>query len=189
MTMHARSAQVLMTRAGLDDEGPLGRSIAQLGELTRGALAEMRALIFELRPGALREEGLVAALGKQTAALTAREQAVFSVQGPDRRLELPAEVEEHLYRIVSEALHNVVKHAGAANASVTVSCQGGDVRVTVRDDGSGFDPKVDHTGHLGLSNMAERSSIIGADLTVTSTPGFGTTLVVVLPVTDATETR
>ena len=59
-------------QGGLDDSGPLGRSVAELAELTRGALAEMRALIFELRPGALAEEGLVAALSKQAAALTAR---------------------------------------------------------------------------------------------------------------------
>lgn len=189
MTMHARSAQVLMDRAGLDEDAPLGRTIAQLAELTRGALAEMRALIFELRPGALSEEGLVAALGKQAAALSAREQAAFSVEGPERRLELPAEVEEHLYRIVSEALHNVVKHAGAAIASVTVSSEADVVRVTVRDDGSGFDPTVEHPGHLGLSTMAERAAIIGADLTLTSAPGAGTTLILVLPVTDESETR
>ncbi len=182
MTMHARSAQVLMDRAGLDQDAPLGRSIAQLAELTRGALAEMRALIFELRPGALSEEGLVAALSKQAAALSAREQAAFSVDGPERRLELPTDVEEHLYRIVLEALHNVVKHAGAANASVTVRCGAGAVGVTVRDDGVGFDPTVERPGHLGLSTMAERAAIIGADLTLTSAPGAGTSLELVLAV-------
>jgi signal transduction histidine kinase len=57
MTMHARAAQLAMATAGLDESGPLGRSVTQLAELTRGALAEMRALIFELRPGALAEEG------------------------------------------------------------------------------------------------------------------------------------
>ena len=74
----------------------------------------MRALIFELRPGALAEEGLVAALAKQAAALSAREQVSVAVEGPEQRLELSAEEEEHLYRIASEALHNVVKHARAA---------------------------------------------------------------------------
>ena len=82
MTMHARAAQLAMAKAGVDDSGPLGRSVAQLAELARGALAEMRALIFELRPGALAEEGLVAALAKQAAALSAREQVSVSVEGP-----------------------------------------------------------------------------------------------------------
>ena len=57
MTMHARAAQLSMAQAGLDESGPLARSIAELAELTRGAMAEMRALIFELRPAALAEEG------------------------------------------------------------------------------------------------------------------------------------
>jgi PAS domain S-box-containing protein len=181
MTMHARAAQLSMAKAGLDESGPLGRSIAQLAELTRGALAEMRALIFELRPGALAEEGLVAALRKQGAALTAREQVAITVEGPEQRLELGAGVEEHLYRIVSEALHNVVKHAGADGAAVIVTARAGILRVAVSDDGVGFDPAVRHAGHLGLSTMAERAEVIGAELTITSVPGTGTTVAVSLP--------
>jgi signal transduction histidine kinase len=72
--------------------------------ITRGALAEMRALIFELQPGALAEEGLVAALAKQASALSAREGLVIEVDGPDERLPIGVEVEEQLYRIGQEAL-------------------------------------------------------------------------------------
>jgi PAS domain S-box-containing protein len=181
MTMHARAAQLSMAKAGLEEGGPLGRAVAELGELTRGALAEMRALIFELRPAALAEEGLVAALRKQGAALSAREQVAVTVQGPDQRLDLDAGVEEHLYRIASEALHNVIKHARADRAAVTVTALEGSLQVTVRDDGAGFDPDAGHAGHLGLSTMAERAKIIGADLTITSTPGADTTVTVSLP--------
>jgi signal transduction histidine kinase len=181
MTMHARAAQLSLAKAGLDETGPLARSIAQLADLTRGALAEMRALIFELRPGALAEEGVVDALRKQGAALTAREQIAISVEGPEERLELEPGVEEHLYRIVSEALHNVVKHAHAGNAAVSVVEDAGVLRVAVTDDGAGFDPDADHAGHLGLSTMAERAKIIGAELTVTSVPGTGTTVALSLP--------
>ena len=181
MTMHARAAQLAMVKAGGDDGGPLGRSIAQLAELTQGALAEMRALIFELRPGALAEEGLVAALAKQAAALSAREQVSVAVEGPEQRLELSAEEEEHLYRIASEALHNVVKHARAGRATVRITAQEGVVGVTVSDDGAGFDPAAGHPGHLGLSTMAERAEAIGASLTVTSAPGTGATVAVSLP--------
>jgi signal transduction histidine kinase len=181
MTMHARAAQLSLAKAGLADSGPLGRSIAELAELTRGALAEMRALIFELRPAALAEEGLVAALRKQAAALSAREQVAVTVQGPEQRLDLADGVEEHLYRIASEALHNVVKHAGADDATVSVTEGTGTLRMEVRDDGTGFDPDAGHPGHLGLSTMAERAEIIGADLTITSAPGAGTTVAVSLP--------
>ena len=181
MTMHARAAQLSMAKAGLDEGSPLGRSVAQLAELTRGALAEMRALIFELRPAALAEEGLMAALRKQGAALTAREQVAITVEGPEQRLELGTGVEEHLYRIVSEALHNVVKHARAGSATVSITAQAGVLRVAVSDDGAGFDPDAEGAGHLGLSTMAERAGVIGADLTITSTQGAGTTVTVTLP--------
>ena len=178
MTMHARAAQLSMEKAGVDKSSALGRSIAELGELTRGALAEMRALIFELRPGALAEEGLVAALRKQAAALTAREQVTIDVDASDRRLHLGGGVEEHLYRIVAEALHNVVKHAAATRATVRVTDERGKLRVEVTDDGAGFDPDSEHVGHLGLSTMADRAAAIGAELTITSAPGAGTIVAV-----------
>jgi signal transduction histidine kinase len=178
MTMHARAAQLSMAKTGLDPTGPLGRSISEMAELTRGALAEMRALIFELRPEALAEEGLVAAVRKQAAALTAREQIAVTVDGPEERLELGSRVEEHLYRIVSEALHNVVKHAGAESAAVSVTAREGVLRVEVSDDGAGFDPDAENPGHLGLGTMAARAEGIGANLTITSAPGTGTTVAV-----------
>jgi signal transduction histidine kinase len=183
MTMHARAAQLSMVKAGLDEHSPTGRSVAQLVELTRGALAEMRALIFELRPGALAEEGLVAALQKQGAALTAREEVAITVEGPDQRLGLSTGVEEHLYRIASEALHNVVKHARAPRATVAVSIDNGILTMVIGDDGAGFDPDSVGAGHMGLSTMTERAAVIGAELTITSAPPGGTTVTLVLPYT------
>jgi PAS domain S-box-containing protein len=178
MTMHARAAQLSLASAGLEESSPLGQAIGELIQLTRGAMAEMRALIFELRPGALAEEGLVAALRKQAAALTAREEVAIAVDGPERRLDLDAATEEHLYRIVSEALHNIVKHARAGRATVTIADEGDGLRVEVRDDGVGFDPELGHPGHLGLLTMAERSALVGAELTLASVPGAGTTITV-----------
>ena len=181
MTMHARAAQLAMTKAELDATGPLGRSVAQLAELTRGTLAEMRALIFELRPGALAEEGLVSALRKQGAALTAREQVPITVVGPERRLDLGAGVEEHLYRIALEALNNVVKHARAEQVAVHVTVEGGALRIVVSDDGAGFEPDAEHSGSMGLSTMAERARAVGAQFIVTSERGNGTVVTVTLP--------
>jgi PAS domain S-box-containing protein len=178
MTMHARAAQLSLAPAGLDESSPLGQAIGELTQLTRGAMAEMRALIFELRPGALAEEGLVGALHKQAAALTAREEVAITVDGPERRLDLDAATEEHLYRIVSEALHNVIKHARAGQATVTIADEADGLRVEVSDDGVGFDPEHGHPGHLGLSTMAERCALIGAELTLASVPSAGTTVTV-----------
>jgi PAS domain S-box-containing protein len=91
LTLHARTAELALAHAGLDPDSELGRPLQQVSELTRGALAEMRALIFELRPGALAEEGLGAALSKHSAAVTAREGLVISVQVPEERLPLAVE--------------------------------------------------------------------------------------------------
>src|SRR5206468_4073072 len=79
LTLHARTAQMAAEREELNPDGPLAASLVQLRELTQGALAEMRALIFELRPGALSEEGLVAALEKHAAAVSAREDIVIRI--------------------------------------------------------------------------------------------------------------
>jgi PAS domain S-box-containing protein len=182
MTMHARAAQISLVSAGLDDGSALARSVRELAQLTRGAMAEMRALIFELRPGALAEEGLVAALRKQAAALTAREEVTVAVDGPDDDLALEPATEEHLYRIVSEALHNVVKHARAEQSNVTVSVDAKALRVLITDDGAGFDEDRSLAGHLGLATMSERAALIGAELSVVSRPGAGTTVSITRPV-------
>jgi signal transduction histidine kinase len=113
-----------MEKQGLPRDGPLGRSVAELREFSQGALAEMRALIFELRPEALAEEGIVAALGKQAAALSARSGLPIAVGGPRDRLDVEPKVEEHLYRIVLEALNDAIKHAHATHATVDVAATG-----------------------------------------------------------------
>ena len=154
------------------------KTIAELADLTRGALAEMRALIFELRPEALAEEGLVGALRKQSAAISAREQVIVSVEADDQRVPLDPDLEEHLFRIVSEALNNVIKHARADSATVQIVQRQRQMRIVVSDDGVGFDKAHDHAGHMGLSTMAERAGAIGAELAVNSSPGDGTTVTV-----------
>ena len=181
LTLHTRTAELALARAGLDADSDLGRPLQQVSELTRGALAEMRALIFELRPGALAEEGLGAALSKHAAAVTAREGLEISVHVPDERLPLAVEQEEHLYRLAQEALHNAVKHAQADHAWVELVAGDGEVVLTVRDDGVGFDPAESHPGHFGLETMRERATRIGAELSVESAPGAGTTVRVQVP--------
>ncbi len=176
-TLHARAAQLAFAQTGLDSESPLGRSIADVRELTQGALAEMRALIFELRPDALAEEGLARAIRKQAAALSAREAIAIDLEMPEERLPLTARVEEHLYRIVLEALHNIVKHAETERAWVRTDVdEVGTMLLEIGDEGTGFDLSQPRPGHLGLTTMADRAAAIGATLNVRSSPGTGTTI-------------
>jgi signal transduction histidine kinase len=140
----------------------------------------MRALIFELRPGALAEEGLVTALRRQATALTAREGVPIEVTGPSERPPLDPATEEHLYRISLEALNNAVKHAHASRIDVTLTATGSVLKISIADDGVGFDPAQPHPGHLGQQTMAERAAAIGAQLEVVSSPGAGCTVVLQL---------
>jgi signal transduction histidine kinase len=143
----------------------------------------MRALIFELRPGALQEEGLVAALRKHTAALAAREGISIAVNARGDRTPIEATVEEHLYRCAQEALHNVIKHADADRVIVRVHANG-DARlvVEIEDDGDGFDPAAIPAGHLGLRTMRDRMEQVGGTLEIQSEPGGGTLVRVTAPV-------
>ena len=175
ITMHAEAAQMALERSAHEADVRLVRNLRQLGELTEGALAEMRALLFELRPGALQEEGLVAALQKHTAALSAREGLRIEVQAPERRVALDPAVEEHLYRCAQEALHNVVKHAGAAAVVVRLTERDGSMlTLEIEDDGAGFDPAHVPVGHLGVRTMGDRVEQIGGTLEIRSAPGAGT---------------
>jgi signal transduction histidine kinase len=180
-TLHVRTAQHALAREGLDSTGSVGDELSEIGQLTRGALAEMRALIFELRPGALTEEGLVAALTKQAAALGAREGLVIEVDGPGERLPLGPEVEEQLYHLGQEALANVVKHARASSAAVNIAAEDDTVSIEVSDDGRGFDPATVGREHFGLRSMRGRVADLGGRLEVTSVPGRGTVLRVEVP--------
>jgi signal transduction histidine kinase len=183
MTMHARTAERRLEHLG--PEADLARiEVTRLQELTKGALAEMRALIFELRPGALSEEGLGAALTKQAAAIAAREQVAIAVVAPPCRLPISTDAEEQLYRIALEALHNAVKHARPRRIDVVLSTDAvaGAVELSVTDDGIGFDTSVEHLGHLGLGTMRDRATALAGSTTVESERGVGTRVTVVVPV-------
>jgi signal transduction histidine kinase len=183
MTLHARTAERAMKQTGQRAYDAVARELAQVGELTGTALAEMRALIFELRPGGLAEEGLVSALTKHAAAVSAREGLSIEVTGPSERLPVNAECEEHLYRLGQEALANVSKHAAATRATVAVTNDGANVGLEVRDDGRGFDAEATYAGHLGLTTMRSRAGEMGAQMSIDSTPASGTLVRVRLPIT------
>ena len=154
MTLHARAAERHLEAAGAGSSAAAGE-VARLRELTAGALAEMRALILELRPGALAEEGLAAALTKQAAAIAARAAVPVDVTTPEVRVPLDPDVEERLYRLAMEALNNALRHADPRGCRSPCGPDGA-LTVEVRDDGTGFDLGQPHPGHLGLHTMHER---------------------------------
>jgi signal transduction histidine kinase len=181
LTLHTRAVQLAHSQHPPDRES-VAQGIAELRELTQGVHAEMRALIFQLRPGALHDEGLVAAVTKQAAAVAARSGLAIEVAGPDERLPLPEAVEEELFRLVQEALNNVVKHAGAHQVRIEFRTTDGELTIRVADDGVGFDPGTPYPGHLGLTSMAERAARAGGRLRVDSRPSGPTVVEVLLPV-------
>ncbi|HXI81584.1 MAG TPA: GAF domain-containing protein [Verrucomicrobiae bacterium] len=176
MTLVTRSTELLLDRDPESARAKLG----SLRDLQREALAEMRALIFELRPGNLEKDGLVAALRTHTAALQGRIGLPIVVTS-ELAERLPLEVEEVVYRIAQEALHNVVKHAAARQVQLTIDRRGDGLLLRIRDDGKGFDARAVPEGHLGLTGMRARADKIGATLTVTSRAGEGTEIEVLVP--------
>jgi PAS domain S-box-containing protein len=159
------------------DEGR--RRLEEIRHLTRGALAEMRTLLVELRPNALVEVPLPTLLRQLTEALIGRSQMNIQLNTEGER-KLPAEVQVGLYRLAQEALNNVVKHAKASQAVVTLRL-GESVRLTIEDNGVGFDPSTITADHLGLKIMRERSEAINATLKIYSEPGEGTQVSVIWP--------
>jgi len=186
MSLQARAAQLELDAEGISPDGTLARTIGDVADLARGALAEIRALIFELRPDALREEGVVSAIRKHGAAIAARYDVPVTVRAPQARIVLGEHTEEHLFRVILEAVANAARHAGASRVDVEVASAGDPpwITTTVTDDGRGFDPGQRFAGHLGLETMRERVAVLGGQLQIDSRPGTGTVVAVALP-TDA----
>jgi PAS domain S-box-containing protein len=156
------------------------RGLEELRLLVRGAAAEMRTLLVELRPTALTEKPLPELLRHLSEAMAGRIRVPIEFQA-DGNYKLPAEVQIALYRIVQETLNNVAKHAGAAHVWVGVHCQPQQASLLVRDDGCGFDPHQVLPDRLGLGIMRERARSIDALLEIDSLPGQGTRVTVSWP--------
>ena len=183
MSLTARAVQMAAHESGADPDGPVAQGLAQMLELTQGALAEMRALIFQLRPEALHEEGLIAAVRKHASAVAAREGLDVRVHTEDDRLPLEEVAEEELFRVVQEAVHNCVKHAHPNHVDIRlagVATDPGTLVVEVDDDGVGFEPSAPHPGHIGLDTMRERTERLGGRLVVESSTA-GSRVRAVLP--------
>ena len=146
----------------------------------KGALAEMRALLYELRPRGLTEKPLGHLLDSLCTAFTSRTRipVALAVTGPDR---LRPQVQEMLYRITQEALNNISKHAAATAARVALTCSPEEVVLVIADDGRGFEMTNGSTASpgMGMASMHDRAAPIRAALHINSRPGDGTTITVV----------
>jgi len=159
------------------DQEEARRSLEELRRLTRGAMAEMRALLAELRPSTLTDSSLSDLLRQLGNALSGRINLPVAVTVTGEFF-LPAEAQVAYYRLCQEALNNVAKHAKASHVEIDLKQNGVVIELRIRDDGLGFDPKQTFSGHYGLSMMRERAEAAGLLLTVTSQPGQGTELTI-----------
>jgi len=171
------------------DPSPARDRLRQLQALTDRIGREVHDLALELRPTALDDLGLEAALGNYAERWAERAGVGvdFHAVGLDDRL--PAAVESTLYRVVQEALTNVLRHARARRVSVVLQRGPGDVVAVVEDDGAGFDPEpaaaAGAAGRLGILGMRERVALVRGTLTVESTPGRGATVIARVPLPPA----
>lgn len=162
-------AEVLPRIWQRDPEEGMNRA-GELRELTRGALAEMRTLLLELRPTALLEAKLGDLLHQLADAVTGRARIPVSVT-VDGEGTLPADAKIALYRIAQESLNNVAKHSGASQASVKLYQTAERLILEIEDDGRGFDPENIPSNHLGLNIMRERAESIGARIEIVTGKG------------------
>ncbi|MEW8978439.1 MAG: GAF domain-containing sensor histidine kinase [Symbiobacterium sp.] len=184
LTLNLESAASLLQRKPEKAAALVSRS----QEMAAEALAEMRSLIFELRPAALQEKGLAMALSNHINLFRRRQgiDVSLALEGDER---LTPEVEFALYRVAQEALNNVAKHARAQHVRVRLKLQPDEAFLEVCDDGIGFDPTAGvPAGSFGMIGMRERVSEVGGSLEVESRPGQGTCIRARIPVASGGET-
>jgi signal transduction histidine kinase/ligand-binding sensor domain-containing protein len=153
------------------------RRLQELRQLARGALAEMRTLLLELRPSALADADPVELFKHLTDAFTGRTgiPVRFEIAAPDG-CAMPLEVKNVFYRVAQEGLNNIFKHAQATQVWFKFSCDARRAMLIITDNGVGFDTEAGAAGRLGLGIMRERVESIGGDLKIVSQMGEGTTL-------------
>ncbi len=150
--------------------------------LSRNALAEMRVLLFELRPSMMNSATLKQLFEQYLQPIQARRDLRIQLE-INNGFELPGEQQLALYRIAQEALNNVEKHAQATEVFITISRQSNGLALTITDNGHGFDVNSTPSGSFGLAGMRERAEKIHASINVQSEPGHGTRISVVVPFT------
>jgi signal transduction histidine kinase len=178
MTLTAEAARMIHEKKSERIEPLLER----IQELARDSLTEMRALLKKLRPKTITKDGLVPALKQHIKERQDKDgfNVNLTVEGD---ASLPAGIEEALFRIIQEALNNVVKHSGVDSANIALRFREDALSICIEDQGRGFHvSKLDKgSSHLGLSSMNERAKLLGGTFTIESEPGYGTRIYVEVP--------
>jgi signal transduction histidine kinase len=175
---------ILLGLKGLEErfDDPESRAAtAELRELVVSTLQDVRRLAVELRPSALDDFGLVAALERLATSFTEQSGIAVDFQTSLGGERLSGEVETALYRIVQESLTNVVKHARARHVSILLTRKSGSIKAVIEDDGQGFDPAEGTLEGFGLVGMRERLALLGGRLQVESGGEAGTTIAAEVP--------
>jgi two-component system sensor histidine kinase UhpB len=177
----ALTAILLRLEALQQDAPERAEEVGELKRLVNQALEELLNLARQLRPSALDDHGLEAAIDAQLKRFAARTgvEAQFRAEGD--LAELGEDVQTAMYRTAQEALNNIGRHAGATAVEMELSVNGHGAELRVRDDGAGFDPGEAGSDGLGLKGMAERARLVGGELDVRSAPGGGTTVTLRVP--------
>ena len=177
IVLHAQAAQQIAQI----DPARLQEPLTELLSLSQAALTEMRALIFEMRPELLEREGLLGMFYRQAESMQTRHRLHVYLDLPAEEPTLPLKVKEAVYRVALEALNNVVKHARAQAVRIAFVYNDHVLKMTISDNGVGFDPSLSHDGHLGLITMRERIDSLGGRLTLESGPTTGTLVALEIP--------
>ncbi len=175
IALGARTARKYLT-----EEHEAFEPIEYVVSLAAAGLAEMRALIFDLHPGAIADEGLVRAIRRQVTAVEARHGLQVEWAEMDEP-DVDLKVKEAAYSVIREALHNVVKHAQAERVRLLVIPGPSSLSFEVTDDGIGFDTSAAAPGHLGMRSMRERIEQLGGNIDISSAPGRGSTVAGKIP--------
>jgi signal transduction histidine kinase len=162
-------------------DGERVEALAAVRERVVATLQNVRRLAVELRPKALDDFGLVAALERLAETFAAESGLRVDLEARLGDERLPSETETAVYRTVQEALTNIAKHAGATTVSILLSRKEGAVTAVVEDDGRGFDSTAARADALGLAGMRERLALVGGRLSVETAEGRGTTIVAEVP--------
>ena len=182
----ALNQHIQMTRLSLD-EGSTKEQITEIQQMTEQSIQDLRRLTRALRPLYLEDLGLVAALDMLANETSQTKNIPIAFQWHGDEIRLPPETEIALYRMAQEGLTNIVRHSQAKNAYINLHYTQNDVKLTLIDDGCGFEVpespgEFAPSGHFGLLGLHERAELIGANLEIHSSPGEGTRLTVTLPI-------
>ncbi|WKD60010.1 Sensor histidine kinase LiaS [Corynebacterium caspium DSM 44850] len=187
MLIHAASRDLEATGLSPEKRAPVEERMTQVRRIAADNLAEARAMIAALQPASLSETSFEGALKRVAESFGASADMDIDVVVDGEVFPLPMKVEATLLRVAQGAVGNVMKHAKASKARISVNYSAGEVRVDVVDNGQGFDPvavvnKPAGLGHVGLDAMRRRSQEIGGEFTIESNPGAGTAVSVAVPI-------